>query len=132
MAEEGRRVRELMHGGVFKLHGGRQGIVHRGGGDFQIPGTDVGLVRWRLAGGPPEFREGTPIIELYGGTAKEGGGGTASVRNVLSGGCPGSITFWGEDLGLVGGDVLEYVGIAHGIPKADNKTEGKEAEGLDL
>ena len=44
-------------------------------------------------------------MESSGETAKEGGGGTTSVCNVISGSGPDSINFWGEDLGLVGGDV---------------------------
>ena len=41
VADEVRRNRELMRAGVFQPCRGRQGGVHRGGGDFQIPGTDV-------------------------------------------------------------------------------------------
>ena len=67
-------------------------------------------------------------MELAGETAKEGGGGAASVRNVLSGGCPGSITFWGGDLGLVGSYVLESGGGARGITKADIRAEDRAAE----
>ena len=40
-------------------------------------------------------------MESAGENAKEGGGGVMSVHNVLSGGGPGSITFWGGDLGFV-------------------------------
>ena len=43
-----------------------------------------------------------------------------SVRNVLLGGGPVSITIWGRDLGLVGGDVLEAGGSARALPKANN------------
>ena len=32
----------------------------------------------------------------------------------------------------VGGNVLEIGGSARGIPKADNRAEGKEAEGRNL
>ena len=45
-------------------------------------------------------------MDSDGENAKEGGGITASVRNVLSGGVPGSVTLWGQDLGLVGGNAL--------------------------
>ena len=102
------------------------------GGEFQIPGEDVGPVIRRLASGSLECREGTPILESAGETAKEGGGGSASVRNVLSGGGPVSITFWGRDLGLVGGDVQEPRGGARGIAKAYKGEEDRMAEGLDL
>ena len=61
-------------------------------------------------------------MESAGETSQEGGGGAMSVRNVLSGGGPGSPTFGGGDLGFVGGDVPETVGGARGIPKVDNGT----------
>ena len=68
-------------------------------------------------------------MELAGETAKEGGGGSTSVCNVLSGGGPGSITFWGIVLGFVGGNVPEAGGDARGITKVDNRTEGRASEG---
>ena len=71
-------------------------------------------------------------MESSGENAKEGGGGATSVRNVLLGGGPGSITFWCGDLGIVVGNVPEAGGSAYGIPQADNGTEGKAAEGRDL
>ena len=40
-------------------------------------------------------------MESAGETAKEGGGGATSVHNVLLVGGPGSITFWGGDLGFL-------------------------------
>ena len=61
-------------------------------------------------------------------TDEEGGGRTASVCNVLLGSGPGSITFLGGDLGLIGGNVLEARESACGLPKADNAAEGKEAK----
>ena len=82
--------------------------------------------------GPPEFWEGTPSMYSSGETAKEGGGGYTSFRNVLSGGGTGSINLWGEDLGLIGVDVPEYGGIARGLPKAYNRAADKAAEGRDL
>ena len=96
-----------MRGGVFQPHGGRQGGVHRGGGDFQIPGTNFLPVRKRLVCGSPECQEGTPSMELSGETAKEGMGGTVSVQNILSDGGPGTIYFGGVDLGLASGNVLK-------------------------
>ena len=45
MAEEGRRDRKQTCGGVLQTHVGRQDGMHRGGGDLQITGTDVLLVR---------------------------------------------------------------------------------------
>ena len=54
--------------------------------------------------------------------------GTASVRNVLSGSGPDSITLWCRYLGLVRGDDIESGGSARGLPKADNGAEGKSAE----
>ena len=71
-------------------------------------------------------------MESDGETVKEGGGGAISVRNVLSGGGPGSTTFWGGDLGFVGGDVPEAGGGSRGIPKEDNTIEGSAAEIRDL
>ena len=116
VTEEGRRNREPMREGVLQPHGGIRGGVYRGGGDFQIRGKDVGPVRRQLAGGP----QGTPSMELDGENSKEGGDGTTSVCHVLLGGGSGSITFWGGDLGLVGGDVPEDEGSASGLTKADN------------
>ena len=71
-------------------------------------------------------------MELSGETNKEGGGGIASARNVLSGSGPGSITLWGEYLDLVGGNVPEFVVSAHGLTYSDNSAEGKSVEGQDL
>ena len=46
-------------------------------------------------------------MELVGGADKEGSGGATGVRNVLSVGGPGSITFRGGYLGFVRVDVPE-------------------------
>ena len=54
IVKEGRRDHESMRGCIFLLPGRRQGGVYRGGGDFQMPGKDVGLVIQQLAGGPLE------------------------------------------------------------------------------
>ena len=67
---------------------------------------DVGPVRQRLSGGPPECREGAPSLDPARETSKERGGGTVSVRNVLAGSGAGGIAFGGRDLDFVGGDVL--------------------------
>ena len=89
-------------------------------------------VRQRLAVGPSECWEDTPSMEPAVETVKKEGGGTTIVSNVLLGGGPGSITLWGIYLVLLRGNVLEYGGSAHGIPTADNRSEGKAAEGQDL
>ena len=65
-------------------------------------------------------------------TINEGGGGTASVHNVLLGSGPVSITLWGRDMGLVRSDVPEAGWSARGLSKADNGEEGKTVEGQDL
>ena len=66
-------------------------------------------------------------MDLAGEAAKEEGGGTASVTNVLPDGGPVSITLWVIELRILGGDVLESGGSACGLPKADNGAEGKAA-----
>ena len=93
LAEEGRRDREPMRGGVLQTHRRIRGGVYRGGVYFQISGKYIGAVIQRLAGSLPKHREGTSSMELAGENAKEGGGGAMSVRNVLSVGGPGSIIF---------------------------------------
>ena len=65
-------------------------------------------------------------------TAKDRGGGSASVRNVISGSDAGGINIWGRDLGFVGGNVPEAGGSAHGLPQIDDGEEGKSLEGKDL
>ena len=71
-------------------------------------------------------------MESAGENDKEGGGGSASACNVLLGGGPGGINFWGRDLGLVGVNVPEAGGGARGITKADSRAEVKSEEGRDL
>ena len=71
-------------------------------------------------------------MKTSGKTAKDVGGVATSVRNVLSGGGPGSITFWGVDLGFIGGSVLEYEVNARGIHKSENETDVSVEEGRDL
>ena len=106
--------------------------MHRGCGDLQISGTDAGLIRQQLAGSPPECLEGAPSLEPARETAKERGGRTASVRNVLSGSGAGGITFWGGDLDFVSANVPKAGGSARGLPKTDDGAEGKAVEGRDL
>ena len=120
MAEEGRRDQELMRVGVFQPHGGRRGEVYRGAGNIQINEIDVGPVRRQLDGNPPKCWEIRLSMESAREATKEGGGVTMTVRNILSGGGPDSITLWGRDLGIFGGDVPEAGGSAYGITKADN------------
>ena len=121
-----------MSGGKLQLYRRRRGGFYRGAGDFQVPGKDVVPVIQRLAGILSEFWEGTPSMESAGETAEEGGGGSTSVHNVLSGGGPGSINFWVRDLGFFGGGVLESEGGARGFPKAYSRTYVSAAEGYDL
>ena len=106
--------------------------MFRGGGDFQVPGKDVGPVRRQLAGGPSKFWEGPSGLDPAKETAAEGWGGATSVCHILSVGGPRSLNFWGGDLVFVGGDVPEALGGTRGIPKADNGTEGSVTEGQDL
>ena len=122
VAEEGRRDCKPMRGGEIQIQRKRRSGVYREGGDFQVPGKDVGPVRRQMDGGPSECWESTLSMESAGETAKEGGSVSTSFRNVLSGGGPRSINFWGGDLGFVEGDVLEAGGAARGFPKADNST----------
>ena len=42
---EGRRNLKKIVGGILQYHGGGRGGIHQGGGDLQIPGSDIGLVR---------------------------------------------------------------------------------------
>ena len=101
--------------------------MYKGGVYFQVPGKDVGPVRQQLDGGPSEFREGTPSTESAGETATEGGYRATSVRHVLSGGGPGSLTFGGGDLIFVRCNIPESVRGARGINISDNGTEGSVA-----
>ena len=64
VAEEGRCDRNPIHGGVLQPHGGRLGGMNLGCGEFKISGTDVGLVRNRLAGGMKKCWEGEPSLKL--------------------------------------------------------------------
>ena len=62
----------------------------------------------------------------------EGGGGSVSVRNVLSGSGAGGVILWGRDLGFVGGDVQEDGGGARGVPHTGSGKDGQAVEGRDL
>ena len=85
-----------------------------------MPGTDVGPVRQKLSGGPLECQEGAPSMDPARENTKESGGGPTIVINVLSVSGAGGIDFWGGNLGVVGGNVLEAGGSAHGITKTDD------------
>ena len=111
-----------MRGGVIHPHRKILRGVHRGSGDFQVPGKDILQVRQRLAGRPSEFREGPHGLDLAWEAATEGGGGATSVCHILSGSGLGSPTFWGGGLGFVGGNVLEAGGGTRVFPKADKRT----------
>ena len=63
------------------------------------------MVRRRLVGGPPEVQEGAPSLEPAMETSTEGGDGSVSVGNILSGSDSGGVNFWGGDLGFVSGNV---------------------------
>ena len=78
VAEEGHRNRETMSGGGVQPYMGVQHGVHRGGGDLQVPGKDIGPVGRRLADGTSECQEGPPGMEPAGEAATEGGGGDTS------------------------------------------------------
>ena len=67
-------------------------------------------------------------MESAGETTKEGGGGATSVRNILLGSGPGSLNFWGGDLGFVVGNVPEAGGAARGILKAYTRAEDNLSE----
>ena len=121
-----------MRGGVLQPHRRRQRGVYRGSGDFQVTGKDVVPVRQQMAGGPLEFRKGLSGLDQAREAATEGGGEATSVRHVLSGGVTDSLTFWGEDLGFVRGNVPEAGGGTRGITKSDNWIEGSATEGQDL
>ena len=105
VAEEGRHNFEPICRGVLQPCGVRQDGIHRGCGDFQVSGTDVGPVRRRLASGLPEFCEGAPSLEMARGTYKNRAGGTPSVSNVLSGSGAGGVTLWEVDLGFAGSNL---------------------------
>ena len=66
VAEEGRRDREPIRGGVLQPRRRIRGGVYRGGGDFKVPVEDVVPVRRKLTCGPSEFWEGTPSMESVG------------------------------------------------------------------
>ena len=65
-------------------------------------------------------------------TAKEIGGGPASVINALLGSGVGGITLWGRDLGFVGVEVPESGGSSRGLSHTYERAEVKAAEVQDL
>ena len=102
VAEEGSNNSERMCRGVIQPCGVRQYGIYWGFGYFQVSGTDVGPVRWRLASGLLKFQEGAPSMEPARGASKKRVGGTPSVINVLSGSGAGGVTLWGVDLDFAG------------------------------
>ena len=116
VAEEGRRDCKPMYRGILQPHRGMLGEVYQGCGDLQMPKTDVGLFRKRLAGGPPECWEGVPSMDPDRETAKERGDEPASVSNVLSSSGAGGVNLWGGYLCFVGGNFKEAGGGACGFP----------------
>ena len=69
-----------------------------------------------------------PSFETDKETPTDGGGGSISVRNVLSGIGAGSVTIWGGDLGFVGGNIKESSGGACGVSNTCYKREGQASE----
>ena len=72
---------------------------------------DVGPVRQRLSGGPPECQESAPSLDLDRETFTDRGGRPASVRNFLLVSGVGGVTIWGGDLGVVGGNGKKLEGV---------------------
>ena len=58
-----------------------------------------------------------PSLERAREISTEGGGGSVSVRNVLSRSGSGSVNFGSVDLGFVGGNFQEYGGGTCGVPQ---------------
>ena len=104
VVEEVNRNHKPMRGGVLQYHGGRRGGVHRGTGYIQVSGEEAILSILRLANGPPEYQEGAPSLGTVRKANTEGDVGSVSVReNLLVSGTV-SVTLWGRDLGVVGGN----------------------------
>ena len=76
----------------LKSHGVIRGGVYRGRGDIQVSGAAAGPVGQKLFGGPPEYQEGTPSIDMVSKVTTEGGVISFFVRNVLSGSGTGGFT----------------------------------------
>ena len=90
---------------------------------------DFGTVIRRLAGSPPECREGAPSLDPDMETSTERGGRPASVRNVLSVNNACRVTFWDRDMDFVGGNGQESGGGAHGSPHTRDGSDGQSTEG---
>ena len=56
-------------------------------------------------------------MEMYRETSTKVRGGSVSVRNFLPGSGSGSVTFEVGDLGFVGVNFQEDVGVAFGVPQ---------------
>ena len=85
-----------------------------------------------LDSGIMEFQEGATSMDLARETAKERGGGPASVRNVLLGSGASGVTLWGGDLSFVGGNVQKSGGGARGFPYTGDRSEFQAEEGRDM
>ena len=92
----------------------------------------MGLILLNTRGGTSESQEGPQGLEPAGEAALEGGGGSTSVRHVLSSGGPDSPPFWGGDLSFVRGDVQESGGSTRAFPNEYNEAEGGATGGRDL
>ena len=75
--------------------------MHRRSGYIQVYVEAARPARRQMAGGPPEYQDGAPGMELVRKSTVEGGGGSFSVRNILSGSGAGGVTLRGRELGAV-------------------------------
>ena len=85
--------------------------------------TNIGMITSASKDAPIKFSDQCiHILNADREIAKERGVGTTSVRNILSSSDAGGITFWGGDLGFVGGDVLKSEISAHGLPQTYDRS----------
>ena len=104
VAEEGCCDRDPMRRGDFQSHEGRQGGVHRGCGNVQLFGAAAGPFGRQPASSSPEYQERTSSPWAFRQVTTDVGGGDFAVRKVLSGIIAGSVSIWGGDLSVVGGN----------------------------
>ena len=133
VAEKRRRDRELMRGGKFQYHGGRQGGVYRGRGDVYVFGADYGTFRRRLAGGLLEYQEGAASLGPSRQVTAEGGGGDFCFSKVLSDSSVGGVTILRGNLGVVSRNDQNNGGGPRGFSPAvdglyDEPTVGQDLE----